>query len=728
MRTLADRPPLGLLARDGEPGGAIALAVAHDHGLIGSLALAELLRARLRAATTSTVAVRPHALGLDARVLVRTPDEAERAVRALAAALITPAPPRDPANAAAARALAAPTPAAGDPADECSARAGAGRRAPLAPARAAALVEAVRAGAATRATASLAAVGPGALLAAASRARDALAAWPDGAPPLDPWPASDVVLGAPAAGDAAPLTIAIRVRDGARARAAARSLREPGAPLSVRLGALEPAWQVRDAASVVRVRGACLRVDLEPAPDGGAPVTPTDAARAALIATDELEHGLDSEVDEPDDTAAAARDPREAAARAAWQMLVGTRPPGPALRRAIVHRSRAGAAEAARFPAAFDALSRAWGDDALDTRTRAERGHAEVAILLASPCGTARESAADAGASALALRAVASALNGAGSVEAGVLLHPDAVGLQVRAPRRTPREPPAVHALRVADVLGRALLRPIGAPLVDLERSRLLAEHAGVDARAWSATLEALAPGRPSWLEPRGTPATLAALRPAVVDAQRLAFAREPLRVAVMAPTGEAARAAADRLEQWLRSLRDAPEPCPAATAVDPRPGSVRFERPGALPIAYVGVPLAAAGPSARARLEAALAREGLQETARVLGGTRGGAVVLALRAADAGALASAVAAARARLASMPDRWGAESAWAEREGGWAAFGAETRLRRLWAGPAPAPIAPERLARIAGGFALDRHVVVVVEAPDSGQVAGLAAAR
>ncbi|MCE7892720.1 MAG: hypothetical protein DYH12_23950, partial [Sorangiineae bacterium PRO1] len=82
LRTLDDRPAIGLVQRDGDPMAAVAVGVAHDFGSEASLALAELFEARLGRAGFRDVRAQAHGLGVVLSTLVATPADATRFVRA----------------------------------------------------------------------------------------------------------------------------------------------------------------------------------------------------------------------------------------------------------------------------------------------------------------------------------------------------------------------------------------------------------------------------------------------------------------------------------------------------------------------------------------------------------------------------------------------------------------------------------------------------------------------
>src|SRR5262245_60584703 len=93
VRLLAGRPPLALLARDGDPKGAIAVAVATG-GLAAtpqpSVALAGLLEARLHARGLADATVIPAWDGYRAQWLVGSDAGGAAAIELMRSALLTP--------------------------------------------------------------------------------------------------------------------------------------------------------------------------------------------------------------------------------------------------------------------------------------------------------------------------------------------------------------------------------------------------------------------------------------------------------------------------------------------------------------------------------------------------------------------------------------------------------------------------------------------------------------
>jgi hypothetical protein len=216
----------------------------------------------------------------------------------------------------------------------------------------------------------------------------------------------------------------------------------------------------------------------------------------------------------------------------------------------------------------------------VDQRARIEPGQGEMWVLLASPCGTAGESNEDAGLAALTLQTLALRRP---SVQ-GVVIEPwidsDGVGLLAHAPRSSPYETSAELAQRVADALGRALAATrLAAPQVAQARANLL-ERVGPRPRpAFWLTVDALAPGHPAWLSPRGSFAALSGIQSHEVETSRRTLARGPLRMAAIANSDPGqVETARTRLEEWIRPLRGQPLSCPKHAAPKVRHGALTLE------------------------------------------------------------------------------------------------------------------------------------------------------
>ncbi len=739
LRQHAKRPPIHLVAREGDPLPAVAMALAHDQGPEASAALAGLLEHRLHRRGLRGVEVVVHGLGLEVQQLVQSPDDAARVVNALMEALEEPVASDAPELQAARQRVEAlqaqrwAGPYQRQLAD-CSGEAGV---LPEAHPTVDSAADLERWRTATHSThaAALAAVGPQKVLDAAAKAVGRSRPWPANPTPEDKWPGADRV-GADVGLEDPRLSVALRVSDGGQALAAARLL---GADptLGRRLETLDPGWAVERITSTLRPRGACLRVDLT-APDGPEP-GPETIATAARIAIDELERSLST----PGDPAFALRqallspsDPRDAAGAAAWQALASQLKAGPTRRYVIYTTQPDGAVPPLKQ--ALRHIEQSWDQTSIEIRERLETGQGELWALLASPCGTTAENPATAGQAGLAMRALAT---GAPEVD-GVVIEPwitaDGVGLLAHGPRIGPTETAAEHASRIGEALGRSLTRPMTGPEVARARAETQAALGPGPRPDWWLAIHALAPDHPSWLVPQGTWGSVAeATTHGVVD-QRGQLVAGPLRLAVIANVTDAQAAlVAQGADRWLQPLRADPSECPPATQPTARVGQLEIETtpgPGTA-AAHVGVALPLRrGVSEEAHytlwllnrpggwLDQALQRTGLVASARahLLGGRRASALVVTLEAAPE-QTEPAVAQLRALFERLAQ--GAVSKrdflQARREFGRGAARSTLEPRRrvvdLWQTVTPEPPTLASLQAFhARVFPPDRHLVVIVK--------------
>lgn len=758
----ARRPVVRLLVRAGDPTGATAVVVATGVDPRAAAALAGLVEHRLAASRLPGLDVTSHALGFGVAAPSLTADEAGRVTDALLAALRAPveaheataAPVR--ARVDALRAHAAPGPHA------AAARACAGEPVsdpahPPAPVRAEEL-ERWRADASSSRALAVGAVGAEPLLDAVVRAVARSRPWPDGPAVADPWPAADVI-GADHASGPRGLDLALRVSDGAAAVAAAGALGDPRGPLSERLAALEPRWRVARVTAVTRVAGGCLWLELAGPADASEPAA-GQVARLAAVAREESELALAARADGGfalEQRILGATDPRSAARLLAWSVLA--RPAdGAPTRRVVAYTTPAIASPAERTAVDRD-LARALAEPLRDRgrarltmRSRVERGQGELWALVGSPCGTGGESATTAGHRALALRALARAHGGAGGVALEPWITPDGVGLLAHAPRARTDETPAEQAARVGDALGRALVtaRLDGAALA-AERAQLAADLGPGTRPDWWLLLETLAPGHPSWLEPRGTFGSIDGAGTEAAEAERRRLVGEPLRLAVLA-SWEAAQAdtLAAALGRWLGAASDPDRRCTPIAAAPAPAATVDLAAESAPERAVAHLAYSLGPDAAAARQEAEIARwllareggwldaalAGLTASARVelLGGERLGAVVITVEAtpADRDAAVTAVRERIDRIASAPP------AGADVSQGLAAFAAgaargsldpRRRIVELWRATEAHPPTAASLARfLSAAFSPERLVLLRVGAPPKPAAAPKGAAR
>jgi hypothetical protein len=656
---LSDRPPIHLVARLGDPRGAVSFASATDDGPAASVALAALLATRLKERGLPEITARPHGLGFSVDTLVDGPEQAARFVQTVSAALSAPLNPREPglkaAEEALARLFARPFHGAGDVAvGRCSGSLSIPPGEPKPDLKSPAGLARLRAWIAharsVRRSAFAALGSPGVL----TRAHAELAAsppWDEGSPPDDVWPARSELVSDFGATEHRRLTLALRVADPDSALSAARALGEANSTLSRRLAALHPAFTLERAVAVGRSRGACLRLDAlaprgDPGPSGG------EAARALAVLGEEAERALalpvigvlEEAVTEPSD-------PREAVAAAAWSALVAQGEAGPT-RRLVSYVGKESDRERFDLARGVAELERDAKNPAVSLVTRVERGQGRLWALFAGRCGTAAETVNDAGEAATLVTTLARAGTGRGDVSFEPWIASDGVGILAHTARRTPYESPSEQARRLGAALGElfSTTRPSAMQVVSAREELLSA----LDAPARSGyflTLDRLTNGHPSWLEPRGTLESLTAVHAGALDPALHRFLARPQRLAVLANADTKQSEHVRReLERWLRPVRAEVGRCPAPVAVSPARGELVLETTGESPPegSYVSVPLppwnGAVPREALATLVLLNRKGGLLEqvlrdlpataSARVLGGPRAAALVVQVAAA----------------------------------------------------------------------------------------------
>lgn len=662
---LAKRPPLRLLARSGDPFGAIALVVATGIDPRAAVALSRLVERRLSAQDLPGLVTRSHGLGFGVAISAGNPTAAASRVETLSGVLERAVTDDEAASLAADGELtvALSRTALGPATAAIAACAGEPLLAPSTPRPplTAAALERWRAAANRTAATALGAVGERPLVDAVRRAVARGRAWPEGGRPADPWPSHDRI-GIDADPTGRTLSVALRLGEAASAMAAAAELAATESALTERLAALEPGWSLRRVTATSRLTGACLRLELE-LPRAAAEPPLETVAQVAQLAIDEAERSLslprdpDFVVEQP---ILSASDPREAALLAAWS-AVAAGDTTAARRRVVAYAtpdpprltatpSAAERSVDAALAEAIDQARRRQGRPRPATRHRVERGQGELWALLATPCGTANEDASSAGYRALSLRALARRHSGAEGVTLEPWITPDGMGLLAHAPRQRTGEDPVAHAVRVGSILGRALASARLEPAFVAAERELLGDELGPGPQpAWWQLLDALAPGHPSWLEPRGTFAVIDGAGALGVATARRALLDEPLRLAVLASWSEeqipALQAAVAR---WLPPVAGASQRCPDPPLAAPRALSIERLTEADAHRASFHLGYSLPGALAARRTEAELVRwllardggwldralAGMTATARVrlLGGARLGALVISVR------------------------------------------------------------------------------------------------
>jgi len=773
------RPAIAVVVRQGDARGAVAVAVttqgiAPDRGAVVGVALAALVEARLTERGILDATVLGGWDGWRMRALVGSATETAKAIDAIRASMLTPVALDDPAAAAVVRKVGAlarrplADPALADVA-RCTGEAYAGD--PRLPTMTE--LEAWRRAAHGLGRVALATAGDSSIADATASTLAHAPAWPASTPiEPSPWPA----IGSPASvydasGEVPPggarVVVTARTANPVRAVAAAAALGDARGPLASRLQALEAPARVRSVVATAHVDGGCVSVTMELA---GRDLSSDGAARiatAAALARQEV--GV--EIDDTTATgdlgrllATQAPDPRDAAERAAWWSLAGRRAGarddqtrlaltvGVAASREAPDSMPLTNGEALR--AAIDRATIAWHSQVVEARSRVERGQGEVWMLLASTCGTAPESSADAGVSAAV--AVASAARAqeasGGEVRVEPFVAADGVGVLAHGASRA-NESPAAHARRLADVAARAF----AADAIDSRdaaraRTALLAHAGASGARTLGALAEALAAGRPSWVDATGTLFGLGSASDESIAARASALRGEPLRVAVLANADAAqAEAAARAVDRWVARRPNEARLCaPSPSLSAPRPGTYAADLPAGAPSeALVAVPLAAGDEAGRAAatwvaamlegtdgllahsLGAARAEAGGNALARewsadVLGAPRAPALVIRVVSAD-GAIDAAVAQTRTLLDRLrqgaihdEDRDRAAASIARRALA-SSLDPAARTIELWRGGSTSSPAPsiDTLRAFAGAALRDDALVIVAARPPRG---------
>lgn len=671
---LSDRPPIHLIARLGDPRGAVSFASVSEGGAVASVALAALLSARLKERGVEATP-RAHGLGFSVDALVDGPEAAARFVQAVFAALTTPLSPRDPALRAVDDALTrlftrrfyGPGDAA---AGRCSGALGVLQNETKPDVKSAAGLARLRAwvvAAHSIDRSAFAALGSAQVLTRATSALADTPAWPETERLTDAWPAESAAYADFGAADERHLSVAVRLADPDVALSAARALGGADSTLAQRLGALDPPFRLERAVAVGRANGACLRLDAL-APSGDPGPTGVEAARALTVLNEEIDRALPLPVTRRlEEAVTEPSDPREAAAAAAWSALV-TKAGGEPARRVVSYVGKE--SDRGRFDLASGVaeVQRDAQNPIVELVNRVERGQGRLWALFAGSCGTGAETSNDAGEAATLVSALARS-GAAPDVRFEPWIASDGVGILAHTGRRSPAESSGEQARRLGAALGElfSIQRPEPMEVVAAREGLLAALEAPARA-GYFLTLDRLTGGHPSWLEPRGTFESLSAVHASGLEAALHRFLGRPLRLAVLA-NADAAQAEAVRreLERWIRPVRHHTSRCPNPAPPAPARGEIELETTGEAEGSYLAAPLPPwSGPVPREALAALILlnrRGGWLEqalrdlpataSARVLGGPRAGALIVQVAATrgDAGTALAQVRALFERLA-----------------------------------------------------------------------------
>jgi hypothetical protein len=618
----AGRPLLTVVERDGDARAAVAIAVttegiSPEKGAAVAVSIGALVEDRLAAAITPSAMVQGWD-GWRLRVLVASPADAARFVDAVRVAMLTPVTASDPALPAVARKIEAlarrplPSPALVEVARCTGEPFGLGAES----APTAAEVEAWRAAAHGALRVAIATAGDASIADAVAAALARAPAWPRGAPiavrraPASPADPAVYDASGELAPGAARIVVTAYTAMPERAVAAAAVIGDPGGPLASRLAALAAPAHVRSVVATAHTGGGCLAATVDMSARDLATDVPVHVATAAALARQEIQTEM-SDVEAPSDLgrdlAIRASDPREAAELAAWWGLVGRGRGEGEVRLALTVGLAASRDEADGPPvgasgtstrgagrtgspplegavrAAIDRAAADWIAPVVEARWRVERGQGEVWVLLASPCGTRAETSRDAGTgAAVAFTAAMQASQDARGVRVEPFVTSDGIGVISHGPARA-GESPMAHARRVADLAARAFAADALDPdRIARARTVLVAEAARGDRRTVAALGAALAPNRPSWVDPWGTSLGLASISDESIAARAAVMRAGPLRVAVIANVdARQAEAATRAVDRWLvRTPGEARTCAPLPGLAAPRAGTYAVEVP----------------------------------------------------------------------------------------------------------------------------------------------------
>lgn len=571
-------PGLQLVRRDGDPSGALALAVFPPGGSAGALQMAHLVTSRLEdAGLTHQLTV--HGIGF---ILVRDADRAPEVrawFRAVYDALHDPVSTPEIKRLRSHAFLRATAQRADtlSPFGLCFGELGAEGSDALSEAAAelktdsyAEFLEQLRKETAVASRVGFSALGSADVIDEASRAHRKK--WVLGEPLDDSWTSESLRAVVKSRG-AREIRLALRVADSEAALAGARSLQDPTHPLHARLHALDPRLAASEVRVTLRPAGACVGFSVAFDSESKLPVG--RVAAAALLAQDELKHAVHQSYTDDEQTLAilSPEDAREAVALAAWTAVRSTRTGGRQQEVLEYRGTESPAITHQTLDRAVKETEAKWAQRTLPFVASNEAGQAEVWALLASPCGTFPESAEEAGLRALTVSALAQDWGQRHGVHLQPWISTTGIGLLAHSPPLR-GESVAQHAIRVARALGSSFY---GAPLdgrtlaaVRADLLERLSDDPGLEV-----VTAILGAGRPSLANPLGTSKTVATFSVADAERTRADLAQEPLRLALLANAGPAqGQIASQALMHWLAPTRDHVTECPKPKEDAPPPGT----------------------------------------------------------------------------------------------------------------------------------------------------------
>lgn len=586
VRSFRARPRLTLLAREGDPEGAIAAVFATGLDGAANIGLAEVIRGRL---AHHDVTVRAHRSAFRVE-FAGNEQQIVALIGALAEAVARPTSGDDvPVAQAAVDALARrPLDAAElEPIARCtldpSQRPGSARKVD------AKTLERWRSHLVPEATA-LAAVGPRTLTEAAVEALESGPEWRATAGVVPPSPSKPPVGGQhgvylanlgdeSAQRDVARLDVVLFVADARAAVDVVQRLRPRPSPLDFQLTlTAAPAWHLVGLRAVAQPIGGCVHVAVErrldelPEADELVDHGASVASAIARVLTGEL--ALQGDRHAAAMQVVRAADPVEAAARAAWWTLSRARG-GPPVVSSALGVNATTLPDAPEPATSYESALRAgYQPRAVDQRAHVqprsavESGQGQLWLMLASPCALRHEGNWDAGRSALA---AISAAESSEAVEPWV--SGDGIGIIAHgSPRRG--ESPNALARRVAREAARAVaVTAQGSAGTSFEQAhRRLLRTLGNDSwRDAGHLASVLAPNHPSWLLPMGLLDRQAAATHQQTAERWRQIVAGPMRAAVLANVNQQQVAAVGtELGRWLPATAPTCDEVAHAEPVEP--------------------------------------------------------------------------------------------------------------------------------------------------------------
>jgi hypothetical protein len=621
-----------VVEREGDPRGAIALAVSTDgvaatRGAAPAVALAAVVESRLVARGLRDLVVVPSFGGYRVRALVAGDADAVAFTEAIRAALLTPIDAAAAATATAKLQALAHRPIADVALAEAARCTGdvvalPDGGAPPTPAE----IDAWRSAAHRLGRVAFGTTGSESLARAVATTLARADAWPAAAAaslvaPVTTARASVYDAERTLAPGSARATIVMHTARASRAVAAAAELGDPDGPLASRLRALDAPAVVHDVVATAHPFGGCLAVVIDLAPhDLGVDASGRIATAVALARQEIAVEVGEAASDAPLGPAVAARagDPRDAAERAAWWSLshdVSHEEGDAAISIAVglapgrdADASGSPATRAAQIESDLDRATVAWQAPVVEAETRVERGQGEMWLLVGSPCGTASEGEGDAGLGSLVALAAAKHARRLATHAEGIApwATAEGIGLFVHAPALD-GESPSGQARRLADVAARGFAAdPLDDVAIDAARAELLVAATSRAGRFSSALGSALAPGHPSLIAPLGTAEGLGRASLESVREHASALRAGPIRVAVLANVdADQAAVAARAVDRWVaRRPNDARACPPASPVVAARPGTYAVDA-GATTMSAAALAIPLPPGDAAARLDA---------------------------------------------------------------------------------------------------------------------------